>query len=88
LGTLVGVFVGVMSAHLLKRKRQAFEHEQTARTERAQAMQAARILDSALMEAEPRLTNSVVEQKRLWPDSLLALALALGLSGAKHGLAA
>ena len=68
LGTLAGAFLGLISAHRLERKRQAFEREQTARRERAQAMQAARILDSALMEAEALLTKFVVEQKRLWPD--------------------
>jgi hypothetical protein len=49
-GTLAGAFVGMWTAGLIERKRQAFQREQDARGQRAQAMQSARILDSALME--------------------------------------
>ncbi len=69
-GGLAAAFGAVWAAHLAERKRQAFARDQDARGARAQAMRAARILDSALQEAEALLTTSVVDKNRLWPDSL------------------
>jgi hypothetical protein len=66
-GTLAGAFVGMWTAGLIERKRQAFQREQDARGQRAQAMQSARILDSALMEAEAIL-SSTLKNKHLWVD--------------------
>jgi hypothetical protein len=69
-GGLAAAFGAVWAAHLAERRRQAFEREQDARNARAEAMRAARILDSALQEAEALVTTSVVNKNRLWPDSL------------------
>jgi hypothetical protein len=68
-GTFAAGLIGVWSAHLLERKRQVFQRDQDARGERAHAMQSARILDSALMEAEA-LVSSVVKNGVLWTDLL------------------
>jgi hypothetical protein len=80
-GGLAAAFGAVWAARLSEQKRQAFQHEQDARSQRAQAMRAARILDSALQEAEALLTASVVNSNRLWarshevPDKALWLEL-------------
>jgi hypothetical protein len=68
-GTLAAGLIGVWSAHLLERKRQVFQREQDARAERARVMQSARILDSALLEAEG-LASSAVKGGTLWVDLL------------------
>lgn len=70
-GTVAGAFVGLLSGSVIERRRQSFELEREARRDRAQAMQAARILDSALMEAEAIGTHYVLERKRLWPENLV-----------------
>ncbi|MFI9451026.1 hypothetical protein [Amycolatopsis sp. NPDC052450] len=70
LGAVTGALVTRWSAHGVERKRQAFQLEQDARSERAQAMRSARVLDSALMEALALLNFSVRKNKRLWPDNL------------------
>jgi hypothetical protein len=70
LGGLAAAFAAVWVAHLAERKRQASQQEQDARSERAQAMRTARILDSALQEAEALLTTSVVDRNRLWVERL------------------
>jgi hypothetical protein len=69
-GTLAAGLLTMWSAHRIERKRQAFQREQDARGQRAQAMQASRVLDSALMEAENMLTLYVLSNNRLWPDNL------------------
>jgi hypothetical protein len=73
LGGLAAAFGAVWAAHLADQKRQASQREQDARSERAQTMRAARILDSALQEAEVLLTSSVVSRNRLWAGSLEVL---------------
>lgn len=70
LGGLAAAFGALWAVHLADQKRQAFQREQDARRVRAQTMRAARILDSALQEAEALLTSSVVTKNRLWVDSL------------------
>ena len=69
-GALAAGLLTMWSAHRIERKRQAFQREQDSRDQRAQAMQASRVLDSALMEAESMLTLYVVSNNRLWPDIL------------------
>lgn len=70
LGGLAAAFAAVWVAHLVERKRQESQQEQDARSERAQAMRTARILDSTLQEAEALLTTSVVDKNRLWVERL------------------
>lgn len=69
-GVLADALIAMRSTDRTVRKRQVFQREQDARAVRAQTMQAARILDSALMEAEALLEMSVVKTNRLWVDSL------------------
>jgi len=70
LGAFGGAFVAMWAALRTERNRQAFEREQDARRERAQAMRAARILDSVLQQAEALLQFSIVNDKKLWVDGL------------------
>jgi hypothetical protein len=70
LGGLAAAFAAVWVAHLAERQRQASQQEQDARSERAQAMRSARILDSALQEAEALITASVVDKNRLWVERI------------------
>jgi len=68
-GTLGGALIGFMGARLIEAKRQLFQREQDAKSELARAIQATRILDLALMEAEALLT-AMMKNNRLWPDTL------------------
>jgi hypothetical protein len=70
LGGLAAAFGAVWASRLAEQKRQSSQAEQDARSERAQTMRAARILDSALQEAEALLTTSVLNTNRLWVASL------------------
>jgi hypothetical protein len=56
LGTVAGAFVGLLSGSVIERRRQAFELEREALRARAEAMQAARIVDCVLLGAEALLT--------------------------------